>query len=169
MIALLAQAASSSEWHDGWQLAVITFTSLTIVAGWIHRQSKSDLKAARDDLKGEITAVKTDLTTNIDEVKTDLKLAEARLQKDITEVKTDLTTNIAEVKTDLKLAEARLREDIAKVGDDLKDLKDKLYDDARSQVSMYQWQLAATQPTTSEGTPHQSPPKPKQLAETTTD
>ena len=84
-------------------------------------------------------------------------------------MRTELKDDIAELKTDLKLTEARLREDITKVGGDLKDLKDKLYDDARSQVSMYQWQLAATQPTTSEGTPQQSPPKPKQLAETTTE
>ena len=165
MMALLAQAASSGEWYDGWQLAVVTFTSLTIVAGWIHRQSKSDLKGVRDDL-----------TANIAEVKTDLKLTEARLREDIAEVKTHLKLtearlreDIAEVKTDLKLTEARLREDITKVGDDLKDLKDKLYDDARSQVSMYQWQLAATQPATSEGTPQQSSPQPKQLAETTSD
>ena len=140
MMALLAQAASSGEWHDGWQLAVVTFTALTIVAGWIHRQSKSDLKSVRDELKAEVAS------------------AEERLKKDITELKADLTS-----------AENSLKADIAEVGGDLKDLKDKLYDDARSQAAIYQWQLAATQPAASEVSPQQSPSQPKQLAETRTD
>ena len=147
MLALLAQAASTAEWYDGWQLAVTTITALTIVAGWIHRQSKSDLKSVRDDL-GDL---KTDL-------KTEVASAETRLKADITDLKTDLTS-----------AENNLKADIAEVRGDLKDLKDKLYDDARSQAAIYQWQLATTQPAASEASPQQSPPQPKQLAETRTD
>ena len=146
MLALLAQAASTSEWHDGWQLAVTTITALTVVVGWLHRQSKSDLKSVKDDLSTRITDVKDDLSTRITDVKDDLKADIARVEADV----------------------ARVEANIAEVGDDLKDLKDKLYDDARSQAAMYQWQLAATQPATSEASPQQSPPQPKQLAETST-
>ena len=161
MMALLAQAASSGEWYDGWQLAVVTFTALTIVAGWIHRQSKSDLKSVRDELKAEVASAE-------ERLKTDLTSAEARLKKDITELKTDLATARTELKADLTSAENSLKADIAEVGGDLKDLKDKLYDDARSQAAIYQWQLAATQPAASEVSPQQSPSQPKQLAETST-
>ena len=166
-MSLLAQAAPTGEWYDGWQLAVVTFTALTMVVGWLHRQSKSDLKAVRDelgdlrtDLTAKITEVKADLKGDIAEVKTDLKAdivaAETRLKGDIAEVKTDLTAKIAEV------------------GGDLKDLKDKLYDDARGQVAMYQRQLAAAQLADSEAPSQQpqsqqSPPQSRQLAQTSTD
>ena len=150
MLALLAQAASTSEWHDGWQLAVTTITALTVVVGWLHRQSKSDLKSVKDDLSTRITDVKDDL-------KTEVASAETRLKAEITRVETDLKADIA-----------RVEANIAEVSGDLKDLKDKLYDDARSQAAMYQWQLAATRPATSEASPQQSPPQPKQLAETST-
>ena len=174
MMSLLAQAVSTGEWYDGWQLAVVTFTALTMVVGWLHRQSKSDLKAVRDelgdlktDLTAKITEVKTDLTADIAEVKADLSAeivaAETRLKADIAEVKTDLKGDIADVKTD-----------IASVDGDLKDLKDKLYDDALGKVAMYQWQLVATQPPASEAPsqqpqPQQSPPQSRQLAQTGTD
>ena len=193
MTALLAQAASSGEWYDGWQLAVIIVTvvvsPMLALIGWLHRQmsrgfadSKSDLAAAEERLEGNIAEVKTDLKAeivaaekrlegNIAEVKTDLtaKIAEVKtdLTADIAEVKTDLTTKIDEVKTDLTAK-------IDEVGGDLKDLKDKLYEDALGKVAMYQWQLAAPQPSASEA-PSSQPqsqqpaPQPKQLAETSTD
>ena len=189
MTALLAQAASSAEWYDGWQLAVIIVTvvvsPMLALIGWLHRQmsrgfadSKTDLAAAEDRLEGNIAEVKTDLKAeivaaekrlegNIAEVKTDLKAeivaAEKRLEGKIAEVKTDLTAKIAEVRTD-----------IASVDGDLKDLKNKLYEDALGKVAMYQWQLAAPQPSASEA-PSSQPqsqqpaPQPKQLAETSTD
>ena len=158
MLALLAQAAPTAEWHDGWQLAVVTFTALTIVAGWIHRQSKSDLKSVRDDLG--------DLRTDL---KDEIVSAETRLKGEIARVEIDLKADIARVEGELATTRTELRADIAEVGGDLKDLKDKLYDDARSQAAIYQWQLAATQPAASEAPPQQSPPQPKQLAETSTD
>ena len=168
MLVLLAQAASTSEWHDGWQLAVTTITALTVVVGWLHRQSKSDLKSVKDDLSTRITDVKDDLSTRITDVKDGLKAevvsAETRLKAEITRVETDLKADIARVEADV----ARVEANIAEVGGDLKDLKDKLYDDARSQAAMYQWQLAATRPATSEASPQQPPPQPKQLAETST-
>ena len=187
MMALLAQAASSGEWHDGWQLAVVTFTALTIVAGWIHRQSKSDLKSIRDELgdlrtelKAEVASAEAKLTNDITDLKTDLASARTELKTDIATARTELKTevvsaeerlkaDITELKADLTSAENSLKADIAEVGGDLKNLQDKLYDDARSQAAMYQWQLAATQPATSEAPLQQSPPQPKQLAETRTD
>ena len=207
MTALLAQAASSGEWYDGWQLAVIIVTvvvsPMLALIGWLHRQmsrgfadSKSDLAAAEERLEGNIAEVKTDLKAeivaaekrlegNIAEVKTDLKAeivaAEKRLEGNIAEVKTDLTGKIAEVRGDLAATEKRLsadiaevRTDIASVDGDLKDLKNKLYEDALGKVAMYQWQLAAPQPSASEA-PSSQPqsqqpaPQPKQLAETSTD
>ena len=164
MLALLAQAAPAGEWHDGWQLAVTTITALTVVVGWLHRQSKSDLKSVKDDLSVRITDVKDDL-------KTEVASAERRLKAEITRVETDLKADIAKVEADVARVEAdvaRVEVNIAEVSGDLKDLKDKLYDDARSQAAMYQWQLAATRPATGEASPRQSPPQPKQLAETST-
>ena len=181
MTALLAQAASSGEWYDGWQLAAIIITIVVALIGWLHRQmsrgfadSKSDLAAAEKRLEGKIAEVKTDLTGKIAEVKTDLT-------GDIAEVKTDLTGKIAGVRGDLAATEKRLtadiaevRTDIASVDGDLKDLKNKLYEDALGKVAMYQWQLAAPQPSASEA-PSSQPqsqqpaPQPKQLAETSTD
>ena len=189
MTALLAQAASAGEWYDGWQLAVIIVTvvvsPMLALIGWLHRQmsrgfadSKSDLAAAEERLEGNIAEVKTDLKAeivaaekrlegNIAKVRSDLVAAEKRLEGKIAEVRTDLTTKIAEVKTDLTAK-------IDEVGGDLKDLKDKLYEDALGKVAMYQWQLAAPQPSASEA-PSSQPqsqqpaPQPKQLAETSTD
>ena len=135
MLVLLAQAASSREWHDGWQLAVTTITALTVVVGWLLRQSKSDLKSVKDDLSVRITDVKDDLKAEVGRVEADV---------------------------------ARVEANIAEVSGDLKYLKGELYDDALSQAAMYQWQLAATRPATSEASPQQSPPQPKQLAETST-
>ena len=165
MLALLAQAASAGEWHDGWQLAVTTITAgigaVVAIIVWLHKQSKSDLAEVKDDLSARITDVKDDLSARITDVKDDLKAevvsAETRLKAEITRVETDLKADIA-----------RVEANIAEVGGDLKDLKDKLYDDARSQAAMYQWQLAATRPATSEASPQQSPPQPKQLVETST-
>ena len=192
MTALLAQAASSGEWYDGWQLAAIIITIVVALIGWLHRQmsrgfaeSKSDLAAAEKRLEGKIAEVKTDLTGKIAEVKTDLtgKIAEVKtdLTGNIAEVKTDLTAKIAGVRGDLAATEKRLsadiaevRTDIASVDGDLKDLKNKLYEDALGKVAMYQWQLAAPQPSASEA-PSSQPqsqqpaPQPKQLAETSTD
>ena len=200
MTALLAQAASAGEWYDGWQLAVIIVTvvvsPMLALIGWLHRQmsrgfadSKSDLAAAEERLEGNIAEVKTDLKAeivaaekrlegNIAEVKTDLKAeivaAEKRLEGKIAEVKTDLTGKIAEVKTDLTGDIAEVKTDIASVDGDLKDLKNKLYEDALGKVAMYQWQLAAPQPSASEA-PSSQPlsqqpaPQPKQLAETSND
>ena len=154
MLALLAQAASAGEWHDGWQLAVTTITAgigaVVAIIVWLHKQSKSDLAEVKDDLSARITDVKDDL-------KAEVVSAETRLKADIARVETDLKADIA-----------RVDANVAEVGGDLKDLKDKLYDDARSQAAMYQWQLAATQPAASEASPQQSPPQPKQLAETST-
>ena len=147
MLALLAQAAPAAEWHDGWQLAVGTFTALTVVAGWLHRQSKADLKSVRDDLG--------DLRTDL---KDEIVSAETRLKGEIARVEGELATTRTELKADIATARTELKADIAEVGGDLKDLKDKLYDDARSQAAMYQWQLAATQPAASEASPQQSPP-----------
>lgn len=169
MMALLAQAASSGEWHNGWQLAVITFTALTIVAGWLHRQSKSDLKSVQDELKAEIVATEARLQADITEVKADLAATRTELKADIAEVKADLVATRTELKAEIAEVRTELKTDIAEVGGDLKDLKDKLYDDARSQAAIYQWQLAATQPVASEASPQQSPPQPKQLAETRPD
>ena len=196
MTALLAQAASSGEWYDGWQLAVIIVTvvvsPMLALIGWLHRQmsrgfadSKSDLAAAEKRLEGNIAEVKTDLKAeivaaekrlegNIAKVRVDLVAAEERLEGKIAEVKTDLTGKIAEVRTDLSAKIAEVRTDIASVDGDLKDLKDKLYEDALGKVAMYQWQLAAPQPSASEA-PSSQPqsqqpaPQPKQLAETSTD
>ena len=196
MTALLAQAASAGEWYDGWQLAVIIVTvvvsPMLALIGWLHRQmsrgfadSKSDLAAAEERLEGNIAKVRSDLVAaekrlegDIAEVKTDLKAeivaAEERLEGKIAEVKTDLTGKIAEVRTDLSAKIAEVRTDIASVDGDLKDLKDKLYEDALGKVAMYQWQLAAPQPSASEA-PSSQPqsqqpaPQPKQLAETSTD
>ena len=178
MTALLAQAASSGEWYDGWQLAVIIVTvvvsPMLALIGWLHRQmsrgfadSKSDLAAAEERLEGNIAEVKTDL-------KAEIVAAEKRLEGKIAEVKTDLTGKIAEVKTDLTGKIAEVKTDIASVDGDLKDLKNKLYEDALGKVAMYQWQLAAPQPSASEA-PSSQPqsqqpaPQPKQLAETSTD
>lgn len=47
--------------------------------------------------------------------------------------------------------------------------QDKLYDEARSQAAMYQWQMAATRPAASEAPLQQSPPQSKQLTETRPD
>ena len=150
---------------------------------------RSDLVAAEERLEGKIAEVKTDLTADIAEVRTDLtgkiaevktdlsgKIAEVKtdLSGKIAEVKTDLTADIAEVKTDLSGKIAEVRTDIASVDGDLKDLKNKLYEDALGKVAMYQWQLAAPQPSASEA-PSSQPlsqqpaPQPKQLAETSND
>ena len=196
MTALLAQAASAGEWYDGWQLAAIIITIVVALIGWLHRQmsrgfadSKSDLAAAEKRLEGDIAEVKTDLKAEIvaaekrlegkiAEVKTDLTADIAEVKTDLTgkiaEVKTDLTGKIAEVRTDLSAKIAEVKTDIASVDGDLKDLKNKLYEDALGKVAMYQWQLAAPQPSASEA-PSSQPqsqqpaPQPKQLAETSTD
>ena len=161
MLALLAQAASSDAWHDGWQLAVVTFTALTIVVGWLHRQSKSDRAEMKADIRvveDRLTAGMTDLRT---ELKTDITGLEDRLTANITGVDDKLTTSIAnqgtelkalitsvrtELKTDITGLEDRLTANIAEVGGDLKDLKDRLFDDALGQIARYQWQLAVTTP-----------------------
>ena len=51
MLALLDQAASSDAWHDGWQLAVIAFSALTIILVWLHRLAKSDRAKLRTDIR----------------------------------------------------------------------------------------------------------------------
>ena len=178
MTALLAQAASSGEWYDGWQLAVVIVTVVVspvlALIGWLHKQmsrgfaeGKSDLAATETRLEGDIAEVKTDL-------KTEIVAAEIRLKDDIAKVRVDLVAaekrlegNIAEVKTDLTAK-------IDEVGGDLKYLKDKLYEDALGKVAMYQWQLAAAQPSASEDPSlqpqsQQPAPQPMQLAETSTD
>lgn len=109
MLALLAQAVSSDAWHDGWQLAVVTFTALTIVVGWLHRQSKSD----RAEMTADIRGVEENLTAIIADLRTELK-------------------------TDIAGVEDRLTANIAEVGGDLKDLKDRLFDDALGQIARYQ-------------------------------
>ena len=169
MLALLAQAAPAAEWHDGWQLAVGTFTALTVVAGWLHRQSKADLKSVRDDLGDLRTDLKDEIVSAETRLKGEIARVEGELATTRTELKADIATARTELKTDIATARTELKADIAEVGGDLKDLKDKLYDDARSQAAIYQWQLAATQPAASEASPQQSPPQPKQLAETRTD
>lgn len=151
MLALLAQAASPDTWYDGWQLAVVTFTALTIVVGWLHRQSKSDRAEMKADIRGvedRLTANMTDLKT---ELKTDIARLDDRLTASIAELRTELKT---ELKTDIAGVEDRLATNIAEVGGDLKDLKDRLFDDALGQIARYQWQLAATTPSaTSEDSP----------------
>ena len=203
MTALLAQAASSGEWYDGWHLAAIIITVVVALIGWLYRQmsrgfaeSKSDLAAAEKRLEGKIAEVKTDLTGDIAEVKTDLtgKITEVKtdLTGKITEVKTEivatekrltaeivatekrLTANIADVKIDLENDIAEVKTGIASVDGDLKYLKDKLYEDALGKVAMYQWQLAAAQPSASEDPSlqpqsQQPAPQPKRLAETSSD
>lgn len=157
MLALLAQAASPDTWYDGWQLAVVTFTALTIVVGWLHRQSKSD----RAEMKADIRGVEDRLTANITDLKTELKTDIARVDDRLTASIADLRT---ELKADITGVEARLATDIAEVRDDLKDLKDRLFDDALGQIARYQWQLAATTPSaTSEDSP-----EPTALAEAST-
>ena len=169
MLALLAQAASAAEWHDGWQLAVGTFTALTVVAGWLHRQSKADLKSVRDDLGDLRTDLKDEIVSAETRLKGEIARVEIDLKADIARVEGELATTRTELKADIATARTELKANIAEVGGDLKDLKDKLYDDARSQAAIYQWQLAATQPAASEVSPQQSPPQPKQLAETRID
>ena len=143
MLALLAQAASSDAWYDGWQLAVVTFTALSIVVGWLHRQSKSD----RAEMKADIRGVEDRLTTNMTDLKTDIARVDDRLTASIADLRTEL-------KTDIAGAEDRLATDIAEVQGDLKDLKDRLFDDALGQIARYQWQLATTMPSaTSEDSP----------------
>ena len=163
MLALLAQAASAAEWHDGWQLAVTTFTALTIVVGWLHRQSKSDLKSVRDDLSARITDVKDNLSTRITKVEADIARVEDKLSADIAEVHTDLKATRTELKGDIARAEDKLSADIAEVGGDLKDLKDNLLVDALKRA-----RNPAAAPQLSEASPQQPPPQPKQLAETST-
>ena len=47
MATLLAQAASSAEWHQGWQLALavsgVTTTIVLSVVGWFYRILKADI------------------------------------------------------------------------------------------------------------------------------
>ena len=147
MLALLAQAASSDAWYEGWQLAVVTFTAFSVVVGWLHRQSKSD----RAEMKADIRGVEDRLTANMTDLKTELKTDIARLDDRLTSSIADLRT---ELKTDIAGVEDRLATNIAEVGGDLKDLKDRLFDDALGQIARYQWQLAATTPSaTSEDSP----------------
>ena len=186
MLALLAQAASSDAWHDGWQLAVVTFTALTIVVGWLHRQSKSDraemtadirgvegrltagMTDLRTELKTDIARVDDKLTTSIADLRTELKTdiagVEDRLTANITGVEDRLTASIADLRTELKTdiigVEDRLTANIAEVGGDLKDLKDRLFDDALGQIARYQWQLAVTTPSATS----EDPPEPTGLA-----
>ena len=144
MLALLAQAASASEWHDGWQLVVTTFTALTIVVGWLHRQSKSDLKSVRDDLSARITKVEADIAR-----------AEDKLSADIAEVRTDLKATRTELKADIARAEDSLSADIGEVGGDLKDLKDNLLVDALKRA-----RNPAAAPQLSEASPSSRPRSP---------
>ena len=186
MLALLAQAVSSDAWHDGWQLAVVTFTALTIVVGWLHRQSKSDRAEMTADIRGveeNLTAIIADLRT---ELKTDIARVDDKLTTSIARVDDKLTTSIArvddklttsianqgtelkalitsvrtELKTDIAGVEDRLTANIAEVGGDLKDLKDRLFDDALGQIARYQWQLAVTTPSATS----EDPPEPTGLA-----
>ena len=165
MLALLAQAASTAEWHDGWQLAVGTFTAgigaVVAIIVWLHKQSTSDLAEVKDDLSARITDVKTDLSARITDVKDDLKtevvLAETRLKAEITRVETDL-------KADITRVENKLSADIGGVRGDLAHLKDNLLVDALKRA-----RNPAAAPQLSEVSPQQSPPQPKQLAETKTD
>lgn len=91
MLALLAQAASSDAWYDGWQLAAISFTALTIVLVWLHRLEKSD----RAELKADIRGLEENLTASLADLKTELKT-------DIANLGTGLKTDIAEVGGDRK-------------------------------------------------------------------
>lgn len=43
MAALLAQAASSAEWHQGWQLAVAASSVVILLVGWFYRILKADI------------------------------------------------------------------------------------------------------------------------------
>ena len=180
MLALLAQAASSDAWYDGWQLAVVTFTALTIVVGWLHRQSKSDRAEMTADIRGVEDRLTTGMTDLRTELKTDIARVDDKLTAGIADLRTELKTDIArvddkltasiadqgtelkalitsvrtELKTDITGVEDRLTANIAEVGGDLKDLKDRLFDDALGQIARYQWQLAATTPSaTSEDSP----------------
>ena len=150
MLALLAQAASTAEWHDGWQLAVTTITAgigaVVAIIVWLHKQSKSDLAEVKDDLSARITDVKTEVVS-----------AEARLKAEITRVETD-------IKTDITRVEDKLSADIGEVRSDLAHLKDNLLVDALKRA-----RNPAAAPHLSEASPQQSPPQPKQLAETRTD
>ena len=150
MLALLAQAASAAEWHDGWQLVVTTITAgigaVVAIIVWLHKQSKSDLAEVKDDLSTRITDVKDDLSTRITDVKTEVVSAEARLKAEITRVEDKLSADIGEVRGDLA------------------HLKDNLLVDALKRA-----RNPATAPQLSEVSPQQSPPQPKQLAETRTD
>ena len=150
MLALLAQAASTGEWHDGWQLAVTTITAgigaVVAIIVWLHKQSKSDLAEVKDDLSARITDVKTEVVS-----------AEARLKAEITRVETDIKADIARV-------EDKLSADIGEVRGDLVHLKDNLLVDALKRA-----RNPAAAPQLSEASPQQSPSQPKQLVETRTD
>ena len=131
MLALLAQAASASEWHDGWQLAVTTITAgigvVVAIIGWLHKQSKSALAEVENRLSVRITDVKDDLSTDIGE-------AETRLKAEITRVETDLKAEITRVEEKLSAeitrVEDKLSADIGEVRGDLTHLKDNLLVDA---------------------------------------
>ena len=43
MATLLAQAASSAEWHQGWQLAVAASSVVILLLGWFYRILKADI------------------------------------------------------------------------------------------------------------------------------
>ena len=172
MLALLAQAAPTAEWHDGWQLVVTTFTAgigaVVAIIVWLHKQSKSDLAEVKDDLSTRITDVKDDLSARITDVKTEVVSAEARLKAEITRVETDLKADITRVENklsaDITRVEDKLSADIGEVRGDLAHLKDNLLVDALKRA-----RNPAAAPQLSEAPPQQSPPQPKQLAETRTD
>ena len=113
---------------------------------WLHKQSKSDLAEVKDDLSARITDVKTEVVS-----------AETRLKAEITRVETDL-------KADITRVEDKLSADIGEVRSDLAHLKDNLLVDALKRA-----RNPAAAPQLSEASPQQSPPHPKQLAETGTD
>lgn len=43
MATLLAQAASSAEWHQGWQLALAASSVVILLLGWFYRILKADI------------------------------------------------------------------------------------------------------------------------------
>ena len=162
MLAILAQAASTSEWYDGWQLAVTTITAgigaVAAIIVWLHKQSKSDLADVKDDLSARIADVKDDLArvdTNLEATRTELKgdiaRAEDKLSADIARVEDKLSTDIARV-------EDKLSADIGEVRGGLAHLKDNLLVDALKRARN---PAAATQLS-------EASPQPRELAETST-
>ncbi|MBS1905466.1 MAG: apolipoprotein A1/A4/E family protein [Actinobacteria bacterium] len=92
---------------------------------------RTELKSDIADLKGDLAGFRTDLKNDIAELRTELKndIADLRteLKNDIADLRTELKNDIAELRADLKndIAELRadLKNDIADVRAELTDVK----------------------------------------------